>query len=164
MDDVTASAAIAAAAALLSSGLTGTISLRLAARAERHRDRGDLAASLAAFGFAVDKLALELDNLPRPAGAATQQVNWLVRRLPTLDWWLGQVTRYTLASPGLRAYEGLMAATNRLLLVAPEAIVMCVRRIHALLEDPRPHEDEWKDDWARARADLLRESRLAARR
>jgi len=162
MNDVVASAGVAAAAALGGSGLTALISFRLAAQARRDRRQDDLASALAAFGYAIDRLRIELGELPPPPGITSRRMNRALSRLPTADWWLRQATRHTLARPGRRAYDGVIATTNRLLLVATEEIVGTVHDVHALLEDPKPHEEEWRADWTRVRAEVVRASRRVA--
>jgi hypothetical protein len=64
------------------------------------------------------------------------------------------------ARSGLKAMDGVIAASNRLVLIAPERILECVDRIHTLLEDPRPRDDGWAADWIDARGELLQVARV----
>jgi hypothetical protein len=59
--------AITAAATLTSARLTGAISLALMAKQDRSRGRTHLSAALQAHGYAADKLAFEIGQLPPPA-------------------------------------------------------------------------------------------------
>jgi hypothetical protein len=155
--------AIAVIGTLAGAGLTGFISLKLAAADRRDRRQDELTAALAAFGFALDQLRKELDALPPQTGPANRHVGRALRRsLPTLDWWLSQFARHTVARPALRAYDGVMAATNRLLLVAPEELLTHVRAIIELLDEVRVHDDAWQAEWVERRADLFQASRAIA--
>ena len=160
MSEVWIPAAVAAAAALLSSALTGYIGYRLA-RAER-LGRGDdeLRSALAAFGYAVDRLQIELDQLPPAPGRSNRWVLSRIERARELDWLLGQVSRHTLGRPALRAVDGLMAASNRLVLVAPEEILHVVEAIHVLVGQVNDRDEAWRQRWIAARGELLRLARL----
>lgn len=151
---------IAVAGTLGGVALTGLISLRMAARARNDQRRDELAAALAAFGYALDRLRKEFDAMPPPPRRAGRVVERAASRwFPTVDWWVGQIVRHTTARPALRAHDAVMAATNRLLLVAPEQLLDHVVAIIELLDRARPHDEDWQAQWLERRAELLRASR-----
>ena len=90
--------AIAAGAALLASGLTGAVTLRAAGR-------GELSAALQAYGYATDRLRLEITQMPPSAGRIGVAVQRTVARARPLDWSLGQISRHTVARPVMTALD-----------------------------------------------------------
>jgi hypothetical protein len=146
---------IAAGAALLASALTGYIAHRLA-RAERaERGRGELAAALMAFGYAVDRMGLEVGQLPPAPSRLNRRLNAGLTRVRMLDWLVGQASRHSLGRPAMRALDGLMATHNRLMLVAPVPVLEAAERIHELLGRVEDRDEEWKTRWQLAREQLL---------
>jgi hypothetical protein len=143
-------AAIASGAALVSSGLTGFLTLRGAAAERKDRSRGELAPVMAAYGYAIDRLEIEISQLP-PSPSRTGATAAAVERLPTLDWSLGQLSRYTLGRPAMRALDGYAAAANRLLLVAPVGVLTAMEPFNALLATFAERDDEWTARWREAR-------------
>lgn len=158
MPDV-ATAAIAASAALLSSGLTGVLALRIARVEREDRSKAELAAAMAAYGYAVDRLGLEISQLPLTPSRTGRAVAAAVERLPTLDWSLGQLSRHTLGRPGMRALDAYAAAMNRLILIAPKPVLAAAERVNALLATFEERSLNWATEWQEARDGFV----LAAR-
>lgn len=160
--------AITAAATLTSALLAGGLSLLVVRKQERARGRADLAAALQAHGYAADKLGLEIGQLPPPAlGARRTQA--AIARIPLLDWWIGQLARHTLARPALRSLDGYMAASNRLVLVAPRELLEPVQQLNELLTRVETRQTqwhpgwdiEWQADWNAARRAVVNAARTA---
>ena len=53
-----------------------------------------------------------------------------------------------------------MAASNRLVLVAPEEILHVVEAIHVLVGQVNERDEAWRQRWIDARGELLRLARL----
>lgn len=149
-----ATAAIAAGAALLSSGLTGVLALRIAGVERDDRSKAELAAAMAAYGYAVDRLGLEIGQLPPTPSRAGRATAAVVGRLPTLDWSLGQLSRHTLGRPGMRALDAYTAAMNRLMLIAPKPVLTAVERVNGLLAMFENRSPNWSTEWQEARNDF----------
>jgi hypothetical protein len=152
---------IAVAAALLSSGLTGVITLRAAGRQADRQQRSDLAAALQAFGYAADRLRLEIDQLPPPPGRLAASLQSASSRLRALDWSVGQISRHTLGRPVLSALDTYNAALNRLMLIAPTAVLEPMETLNGLLGRVQERDEAWADDWSSARGALTKAAREA---
>ena len=146
--------AIAAGAALLASGLTGAITLRAAGRSE-------LSAALQAYGYATDRLGVEISQMPPLPGRIGGATRRAAARARHVDWSVGQISRHTLARPAMRALDTYMAASNRLMLVAPARVLEPVIRINELLARMEERDEAWHAEWADARQALAKQSRLA---
>jgi hypothetical protein len=147
-------AAIAAGAALAGSGLTGMLTLHLARR-------GELTAALAAYGYATDRLGLEIGQLPPTPGRAASALVAATARAPHFDWSVGQLSRHTLGRPAMRALDTYNAALNRLILVAPKSVLEPAIALNELLNSVTERDDQWSKEWSAAREALARASRLA---
>ena len=158
MDDA-AIALIGAAAGLIGATFGSVVALRIARVESRERSSGELAAAVAAFGYAVDRLMLEIGQLPPPPGRAATALSTRVARMPHTNWFTGQLARWSLGLPAMRALDGLMAAASRLSLVAPEALLPDVGLIPDLLGRLAQRDQEAVCELAGARARLLAASR-----
>lgn len=155
---------IAAGSALLGSlggtAITAWFSLRVNNRQLAAGAQAELLACLSAYGYALDRLELEMQQLPPGQGRLVRATQRALLRVPQLDWSIGQVGRHTLARPAMRAIDTYSAAANRLLLVAPEELLPSIERLNDLLTDVASRDADWKQRWRAARS----EHALAARR
>lgn len=83
-------ALIAAGGAILGSALTGLITYRLAELARREDAKGELRSSLVAYGVALDRLTIQIEQLPQSHGIDENWSSRAIERLPTLNWVLGE--------------------------------------------------------------------------
>lgn len=132
MDDASI-ALIAAAASLIGATVGSFVALRIAHVQSRAERSSELVTAVAAFGYAVDRLMLEIGQLPPRPGRASAALSRTVARMPHTDWFTGQLARWSLGRPAMRALDALMASANRLSLVAPEPLLADVGRIPELL-------------------------------
>lgn len=160
MDSLIA-AAVAAGAALLSSALTGFITHKIAAREQRGRDVEELRAALSAYGAVLDRFGRHLDQMPHPPGPAGRWVNRQVSRWRGLDWAMGRLSTGTLGRGAMRTLDELIAAMNRLLLIAPEEVLDAVLGISVLLERFEQRDEDWRQEWREARNAVAAASRAA---
>lgn len=116
-------ALIAAGGALGGSALTGVITYRLALVERKALDRGELRAALTAYGSALDRLTLRIEQLPQAHGIEEDWTTKLVARWRTLDWVMGRLSTATVGRGAMLALDEVIAATNRLMLVAPESVL-----------------------------------------
>jgi len=158
MDDTTL-ALIAAGAGLVGATVGSLVALRIAQLQSRERRASELSAAVASFGHAVDRLMLEIGQLPPSSGRTGVTLRSAVERRPYANWIVGQLTRWSLGLPAMRALDGLMAATNRLSLVAPEPMVRDVGRIPALLGRLAQRDQRAVAELDSARARLLAAAR-----
>jgi hypothetical protein len=163
------SVAITAAATLLGAALASGFALLLARRQDRGRGRAELAAALQAHGYAADRLGMEIGQLAPPPARAARASQRAVERLPALNWSIGQLARHTVARPALQALDTYIAATNRLILIAPVEMLEALEQLNALLarietRDADWHADwntSWRTDWNDARGALVEAGRTA---
>ena len=155
-------AGVAAAAASLSSVLTGWLTLRAAAVERRDRSRAELATAMASFGYAADRLRTEIEQLPPPPSRSGRATATAVERLPTLDWSLGQISRHKLGRPAMRALDAYGAAANRLLLVAPQPVLEAMERLSDLLAKVQSRDEAWSETWRDARNEFAVAARDAS--
>jgi hypothetical protein len=152
---------IAAAGAVGGSAVTGIIAFRLARLEREARDKDELRAALVAYGAAVDRLTLKIAQLPQAHGIEEGWGNMLIARWPTLDWTIGRLSLATVGRSAMRAVEEVMAANNRLILVAPEAVLEKMHAITDLTGRFDPGGNTWKAEWQEARNALAAVSRGA---
>jgi hypothetical protein len=156
-----ASTAVTAGAVLLASGLTGGLTL-WAGRAERKdRSRGELATALSSFGHALDRMELEIGQLPPAASEGARVLEWVLARFSTLEWMIGQASRHSVGRPALRALDGYLIAANRLLLVAPNPVLEVLEDLSALLARISQRDETWQVEWRRARERFVVVARAA---
>jgi hypothetical protein len=156
--------AIAAGAALVSSGLTGAIALRASGQQVDAKRSADLAAALQAYGYSIDTLTLELGQLPPDPGHAGKATQAAAARLPTLSWSLGQISRHSIGRPAMRALDVHAAAFNRLVLIAPSEVLNVIQDFSDLLSRFAQRNEGWDRSWRETRASLVEVSREAVER
>ena len=88
-------------------------------------------------------------------------MNRLVAKLPTLDWLIGRMSTATVGRGIMRVVDEVIAATNRLLLVAPGPILDEMEAVSELIGTFDPGALKWRDDWKAARAAFASASRRA---
>jgi hypothetical protein len=151
---------ITGVAALLGAGIGGGISF-LAQRADRKdRARGELAAAVVAFGYALDSLHAELNRIPRPTRVARltdQAIN--EQRFPNLNRLLIWANSKTIGPDAERAVDRFMSAANRLMVLAPIELLPVIERANQLLSRSDERDDAWEEQWWAVRAELTVESR-----
>jgi hypothetical protein len=59
----------------------------------------------------------------------------------------------------MRALDAHSAAGNRLLLIAPEAVLERIEVLNDLLSELRPRDEDWREKWRTARGALVAPSR-----
>jgi uncharacterized membrane protein len=119
-------ALIAAAASLIGATVGSLVALRIARAQGRERKSSELAAAVAVFGYTVDRLLLEIGQLPPSPGRAATALTTAVARMPHTDWLTGQLARWSLGRPAMRALDGLMA-------------VALARQVSPMLASREPH-------------------------
>ncbi|MGN6275545.1 MAG: hypothetical protein ACTHNP_06410 [Solirubrobacterales bacterium] len=142
--------------------MTGVVAYRVARLEREAADKGELRSALTAYGAAIDRLTLKIQQLPQTHGVEEGWSNRLIARWPTLDWFMGRLSVATLGRSTMRAVDEVIAATNRLVLVAPEPILETMQAISDLIAGFDPANDKWKQDWQRARNDFAAASRRVA--
>jgi hypothetical protein len=154
-------AAIAAGGAILGSALTGLIAYRLAELDRKADATGELRTSLAAYGAALDRLTLQIEQLPQSQGIDENWITSLVEKLPTLNWLIGRLSMATVGRGAMGAVDEVIATTNRLVLVAPETILEAMQRGSELIGQFDPSAARWRDEWQEARVNFSAASRRA---
>ncbi|HEX6689093.1 MAG TPA: hypothetical protein VF085_10585 [Solirubrobacterales bacterium] len=152
-------ALIAAAGAVGGSAVTGVIAYRLARLEREALDKGELRTSLAAYGAALDRLSLQVDRLPQAHGIEEGWTTRLVALWPTLDWLMGRLSVATIGRGAMQAVDEVIAATNRLMLVAPQPVMETMQIISELIGRFEPAGAGWRGEWQDARAAFARASR-----
>jgi hypothetical protein len=151
---------IAAASGLVGAGIGGAITFATQRADRRDRARGDLAAALITFGYALDSLQVEIARIPprtRAARVADTVIN--ERRFPNLNFLLNSLHSATLGRSAGRALDRLLAALNRLLLLAPADMMPLLEEINELLATVSARDAEWDDRWRELRGRLTAASR-----
>jgi hypothetical protein len=154
-------ALIAAAGALGGSALTGLIAYRLARLEREGLDKGELRTALAAYGAALDRLTLRVDQLPQAHGIEEDWMTKLVARWRTLDWLMGRISVATIGRGAMRSIDEVITATNRLTLVAPGPVMETMQALSELISRFEPGETDWRKEWQAARAAFAIASRRA---
>jgi hypothetical protein len=151
---------ITGVAALLGAGIGGGITF-LTQRADRKdRARGELAAAIVAFGYALDSLHTELSRMSRPTRVARltdRAIN--EQRFPGLNRLLIWANSKTIGRDAERAVDRFMSAANRLMVLAPLELLPVIERANQLLSRSDERDDAWEEQWWAVRAELTVESR-----
>lgn len=154
-------ALIAAAGAVAGAAVSGVVAYRAARLDREARDKDELRAALAAYGAALDRLNLRIEQLPQAHGIKENWTTRLVALWPILDWLMGRLSVATVGRGGMIALDEMIAATNRLLLVAPGPVLDDMEHLSELIGRFDPAAKEWKDEWKEARAAFAGNSRGA---
>jgi len=155
-------ALIAAGGALSGSALTGVIAYRLARLEREAFDKGEMRTALASYGAALDRLTLRIEQLPQAHGIEEDWTTRLVARWRTLDWVTGRLSTATVGRGAMRALDEVIAATNRLVLVAPESVLEAMETLSELIGNFNPSGSKWREEWRAARSAFAGASRRAA--
>jgi hypothetical protein len=150
-------------AALASSILTvvGTGLLRsrqqareLDAEADRH-----LRDALSEFGFALDALVLELQQLPAGKRRAVAAWKWVETHFATLDFLAARLARALFGRELYAAIERLQRATNELLLIAPPSALEALAPVFERLSSFGDRGEDWFELLQQERAAIAAASR-----
>ena len=147
-------------AALLGAGIGGGVTFLVQRADRKERARGELAAAVVAFGYALDSLHTELTRIPRPTrlGRLTDQaIN--EQRFPNLNRLLIWANSKTVGRDAERALDRFMSAANRLMVLAPLELLPIIERANQLLSRVDERDDAWEKRWWAMRAELTVESR-----
>lgn len=142
--------------------MTGVVACRVGRLERESAEKGELRSALAGYGAAIDRLTLRIHQLPQAHGIEEGRSNKLVARWRTLDWVIGRLSVATVGRSTMRVVDEVIAATNRLILVAPEPIVETMQAVSDLIERFEPASEDWKRDWQAARNAFAEASRRAA--
>jgi hypothetical protein len=155
-------ALIAAAGAVGGSAVTGVVGYRIAHLERGLRDREELRTALAVYGAALDRLTLQIDQLPQVHGIEEGWTTRLIARWQTLDWLMGRLSVATVGRSAMRAVDEVISATNRLMLVAPGPVMETMQITSELISRFDPSGVNWREEWQGARAAFASASRAAA--
>lgn len=145
-------ALIAAGGAVAGAAVSALAVYRVARLEAEARDKDELRAALAGYGAALDRLNLKVEQLPQAHGIDENWMTRLVALWPTLDWLMGRVSVATLGRGGMIALDEMIAAANRLLLVAPGPVLDDMERLSDLISRLDPRASTWRDEWKEARS------------
>jgi hypothetical protein len=138
--------------------VTGIVAYRVARLEREAADKSELRSALAAYGAAIDRLTLKVQQLPQSHGiegagwtslSSSGDSRLADRPAVDRDRWSVEHAR-----PG-----EVIAASNRLILVAPEPILGAMNALGDLIAEFDPGSDEWKGRWQSARNDFAAVSR-----
>lgn len=152
---------IAAAGAVGGAAVTGVVAYRLARLEGEVRDKDELRVALAAYGAALDRLTLRIDQLPQAHGIEEDWTTRLVARWRSLDWLMGRLSVATIGRGAMRAIDEVISTTNRLLLVAPDPVLESMETLSELIGRFDPSGSNWRDEWREARTAFAQASRRA---
>jgi hypothetical protein len=151
-------------AAFLSAVLTVSGTGLLQARHRRREEEGEadrrLALALSEFGFALDALILELQQLPLTKRRTVAYWEWIERHAPALDSLAGRLARVLFGRELYAAIERLQKATNALMLIAPPSALEALEPIFSRLEGYAGRDEAWLDKLQKDRTDFAEVSRL----
>jgi hypothetical protein len=143
------------------SGLTGLIAYRLAELDRKVAERRELRSCLAAYGAALDRLTIQIEQLPQSHGIDENWSTRAIELLPTLNWVLGRLSTATVSRGGMRALDEFLATTNPLTLIAPDSVLEAMERISELIGRFDPGASGWRREWREARVGFSAAARSA---
>jgi hypothetical protein len=154
--------ALVSGGAAVASGLIVAGSNYLLRRFEVHsREHDELRAALVSFLHALDLIGFEAGRQPRP-GRTVRWVNrFLESRLPQVDYTTGRLHERMFTPHLTSLMDRFSHAANRLLMVAPLALLPQVEAVTAALADYQEPTPEWLERFDAARGDLIRAAREA---
>ncbi|HEU5105622.1 MAG TPA: hypothetical protein VFU11_07245 [Solirubrobacterales bacterium] len=139
--------------------VTSRISAR-ASRVEREeRARSELVGALAAFGTAIDRLDVQIAQLPPPPGRVARSMRGATEHLRTLDWLMGRISTATLGRGAMKAVDELIYVSNRLMLLAPATLMPEIQAMNGLIERVELRDEQWRAEWRSSRESLAAASR-----
>src|ERR1700746_2941555 len=124
---------IAATGAVGGAAVSGVVAYRVARLENQGRDKDELRAALAAYGAALDRLTMRIDQLPQAHGVTEGWTTRLVAMWPALDWVMGRISVATIGRGAMIAIDEVIASTNRLSLVAPGSVLDGMERLSHLI-------------------------------
>jgi hypothetical protein len=147
-------------AGLSGAAIGGGISLVTQRADRKERARGELAAAVVAFGYALDSLHTELSHVPRPTPLARLTDHAInEQRFPNLNRLLLWANSKTIGRDAERAIDRFILAANRLMVLAPLELLPVIERANQLLAGADKRDEAWERQWWAARAELTVESR-----
>lgn len=150
---------IAAGGAIGGSAVTGLMAYRLARLDREGHERDELRVALVAYGAALDRLTLRVDQLPQAHGIEEDWTTRLVARWQSLDWLMGRLSVATIGRGLMRAIDEVISASNRLLVVAPEPVLASMKALSELIGRFDPRGSGWRKEWQEARTAVAQVSR-----
>ncbi len=84
-----------------------------------------------------------------------------VARWRAFDWVMGRISVATVGRGGMRAIDEVLAATNRLMLVAPDSVLEPMQILSDLISRFEQGDEMWRDEWRIARNEFAKASREA---
>jgi hypothetical protein len=145
-------------AAFLSAGLTVLGTGLLQARNRRRKEEGEddrrLFQALSEFGFALDALILELQQLPLTKQRTVVYWEWIERHAPAFDSLVGRLARVLFGRELFAAIERLQKATNTLMLIAPPSALEALKPIFSQLEGYVGRDGAWLGKLQKDRTDF----------
>ena len=141
--------------------MTGVVAYRLARLEREGQDKDELRTALAAYGAALDRLTLRIDQLPQAHGVKEDWTTRLVARWRSLDWLIGRLSVATIGRGAMRSIDEVISATNRLLLVAPDPVLASMETLSELIGRFDPSGSGWRKEWQEARTAFAQASRAA---
>lgn len=160
--DAIVSAALAALAALAGVALADRLNARRARVAAAEARDARLQSALTRFGYALDRLHLEVMQLPRQTTRWDRVTSVPLERLPTANWVVGLLSRRLLGQETWRALDLYLQSTTEVMVLAPADMTDTLARAHELLESLARRDDAWHASWLAVRSDLLRHTRALA--
>jgi hypothetical protein len=118
--------------------------------------------ALSEFGFALDALILELEQLPATRGRSAARWTLIERHAPATDFFLGRLARLWFGRDLYAAIERMQKATNDLLLIAPPAALEALQPVFDRLSGYADREGNWFENLQRERSEFAERSRSIA--
>ncbi len=122
---------------------TGLLQARHRRRKTATEDDQRLARALSEFGFALDALILELQQLPSTRRRTVAYWEWVERHASALDFSVGRLARVLFGRELYAAIERMQKATNELMLIAPPAALEALEPIFNRLATYANRERDW---------------------
>jgi hypothetical protein len=154
-------AAISGSSALIGVSLGAWFQGRHARYEAEQQTRAELDARFTAFLSAVDALALETQQLPAESRQAKLVNSWMARRMPTLDYFFGSISRAILGRPLYAAMHDFRLAANALLFGTPVEVLRACELIADCFKDFKAGSEAFPKKLEQAKADFVVVARMA---
>lgn len=154
-------AAVSGASALTGVSLGAWFQGRHARREAERAARTALDARFTAFLTAVDALALETNQLPPQSRQAELVNSWMAKRMPTLDYFFGAISRAILGRPLYAAMHDFRLAANALLFGTPVEVLCACELIADCFKDFQVGSEEFPKMLEQAKHDFVVVARMA---
>ncbi|HEX8084556.1 MAG TPA: hypothetical protein VF529_09720 [Solirubrobacteraceae bacterium] len=162
MDTAVLTAIVSGGSAVAGIAVGGGIDVWQRIDERRERRLEQLESRLAMFGAALDGLVLEMESLPPQSRRGQILSEWLARRMPTLDFFVGRLGRALLGRRLYALMGDFQRAGNALVVSAPPEIVVAMEPIGDALGAFSKEPDKWHARFEEARADFAAVARIAA--